>query len=58
MKTILATVILSVLLIIAVVLAVIRIVKDKKSGRCSCGGQCGGCPMSGACHDREPFGKE
>lgn len=58
MKTILITVLLSVLLIAAVVLAVVKIVKDRKSGKCSCGGQCSGCPMSGTCHEKDFFGKE
>ena len=58
MKTILITVLLSVLLIAAVVLAVVKIVKDRKSGKCSCGGQCSGCPVNGTCHDPDSFGKE
>ena len=52
-----ATVILSVLLFAAVVLAVVKIVKDKKNGKCSCGGQCAGCPM-GDCCKKEKSGEE
>ena len=58
MRSILITVLLSVLLVIAVVLAVIKIVKDKKSGKCSCGGRCSGCPMGAACRPKENSGEE
>ncbi len=47
-----ATVILSLLLLAAVVLAIVKIVKDKKNGKCPCGGQCSGCAMSGQCHSQ------
>ncbi|MGN1081424.1 MAG: FeoB-associated Cys-rich membrane protein [Acutalibacteraceae bacterium] len=45
-----ATIIITVLLIAAVIGIIIAIRKDKKNGKCSCGGSCGHCPMSGSCH--------
>ena len=53
----------NVLLILAVaavvVLCTLSLVRDKKSGRsacggncASCGGGCGGCPMAGRCHQK------
>ncbi len=39
---------LVVALIVATVVAVM--IKDKKSGKCTCGGGCSGCPYSGKCH--------
>ncbi len=53
-----ATVLVAALLLAAVVLAVVKIIKDKKSGRCSCGGSCSGCPMSGQCRPAEHPEKE
>ncbi|TDP46638.1 FeoB-associated Cys-rich membrane protein [Aminicella lysinilytica] len=38
------------LLVLAVV---IRMIRNKKSGRTSCGCDCGSCPMSGNCHGGE-----
>ena len=32
--------------------AVIVLIRDKRKGRCSCGGNCAHCPMGGACHKR------
>ena len=29
---------------------VIRMRRDRKQGKSSCGGNCGCCPMGGACH--------
>ncbi len=34
----------------ALVLATVKIVKDKRSGKSSCGCSCSGCPMSESCH--------
>ena len=31
-------------------LAVWSLLRDKKKGKSSCGGNCGACPMSGKCH--------
>lgn len=44
------TIAVSLLLISIVALIVVRLRKDKKKGKCSCGGQCGCCPMAGSCH--------
>ena len=27
------------------------LVKDRKQGKSSCGGNCGHCPMGGSCHE-------
>ena len=48
----LGTIIISLLLVFIVALAARSIIKDKKSGKSSCGGNCGscgGCAMRGAC---------
>ena len=44
------TIAVSLLLTGIVVLIVVRLRKDRKKGKCSCGGQCGCCPMAGSCH--------
>ena len=36
--------------IVAFIIAVM--VRDKKKGKSSCGGNCGHCPMGGSCHKR------
>ncbi|MGI6238800.1 MAG: FeoB-associated Cys-rich membrane protein [Christensenellales bacterium] len=36
--------------IVACVIAVM--VRDRKKGKSSCGGNCGHCSMGGSCHDR------
>ena len=39
------------LILLAIVAAVIRtMIKDKRSGRSSCGCGCANCAMSGSCH--------
>ena len=53
-----ATMLVAALLLAAVVLAVVKIIRDQKSGKCSCGGQCSGCAMSGQCHVEEHPDKE
>ena len=37
--------------LVAGIIYVLR--RDKKRGKSSCGGQCGHCPMAGACHKGE-----
>ena len=44
------TIIVTIALIALVAGIVIRMRKDKKQGKSSCGGNCGCCPMGGACH--------
>ena len=31
---------------------VVKLVKDKKKGKSTCGGNCGCCPMGGSCHKK------
>ena len=40
------------LAVVGVILREIRLRKQGKSS-CSCGGSCGGCPMSGSCHNKD-----
>lgn len=47
------TIAVSLILLILVALAVRKIIADRRAGKHSCGGNCGGCPMSGQCHKRE-----
>lgn len=47
------TIAVSLLLIGLVVLIVAQLRRDKKRGKCACGGNCGCCPMGGACHHAE-----
>ena len=45
--------ILSCLVLAAMVAAiVVKLVKDKKKGKSTCGGNCGCCPMGGSCHKK------
>ena len=46
------TILLTLILIAAVTAIVLNLRKEKKQGRSSCGGSCGSCPMSGACHEK------
>lgn len=48
-----ATIVIAAVIALGAVLAVIKIIKDKKAGVSSCGGQCAGCAMSGQC-GRQP----
>lgn len=44
-----------VLIVAALVVAVIvKMRKDKKSGKSTCGGNCGCCPMGGSCSAKNP----
>jgi len=45
-----ATILISLILIGVVAAIVAGLVRDKKKGRSSCGGNCGHCPMGGSCH--------
>ena len=44
------TILVSIMLTALVIGIVIRMRKDRKQGKSSCGGNCGCCPMGGACH--------
>lgn len=46
----LATIIVSSVLILIVALVIVSMVKRKKNGTASCGGNCSGCPMGSSCH--------
>lgn len=40
-----------VIILLAVIAGIITVmVKDKKRGKSSCGGNCAHCPMGGSCH--------
>ena len=45
-----ATIAVAAVLLTVVALIIIQLVKDKKKGKSSCGGNCGSCPMGGSCH--------
>ena len=45
-----ATILISLILIGVVAAIVAGLVRDKKKGRSSCGGNCSHCPMGGSCH--------
>ena len=46
------TIVVSLILVAIVALAIRSIVKDKKSGKSSCGCNCSHCAMSGRCHHK------
>ncbi len=49
-----ATIIICVILAAIVFFIIRSMVKDKKQGKSSCGGNCGACPMGGCCHSLQP----
>ena len=46
-----ATIGVSLLLILLVAMIIRKMIKDKRKGKSSCGGNCGCCPMSNACQN-------
>ncbi|MBQ3968344.1 MAG: FeoB-associated Cys-rich membrane protein [Lachnospiraceae bacterium] len=48
------TIFISLLLILMVTGIIRTLIKDKKQGRSSCGGNCAHCKMCAACHSRQP----
>ncbi len=46
------TIIVSLILIAVVFFAVRSMIRSKKKGQCSCGGNCGSCSMGCACHKK------
>ena len=44
------TIAVSLLLAGLVIGIIVRLRRDRKRGKCSCGGNCGCCPMAGSCH--------
>lgn len=47
------TIIVAVAVLGLVAGAVIYMIRSRKSGKSSCGGCCGSCPMGGSCHDKK-----
>jgi len=48
----LGTIIVSLILICIVTAVIVKMVKDKKSGKGSCGCDCEHCAMHGKCHNK------
>ena len=46
----LSTIVISLLLLAVIFLIIRYLIRQSKQGKHSCGGNCGCCPMSGACH--------
>ena len=44
------TIVVTIGLIAVVAAIVVKLRRDRKQGKSSCGGNCGGCPMAGKCH--------
>ena len=51
-KSNLATIIIVIIILTLVILAIRKIVKDKKSGKGSCGNECAACPYSSECNKK------
>ena len=47
-----ATILICLVLAAMVAAIVVKLVKDKKKGKSTCGGNCGCCPMGGSCHKK------
>lgn len=48
----LGTMVVSLVILLLVALAVRHIIKDRRAGKHSCGGNCGNCPMGEQCKRR------
>ena len=46
----LSTLIVGVVLLAIVAFVCLSMVRNKRKGKSSCGGNCGSCPMGGSCH--------
>lgn len=46
----LGTILVCALLVFIVAFIIAVLVRDKKNGKSTCGGNCGHCPMGGSCH--------
>lgn len=51
-STNIGTILISLLLLAAVALIIRSMMRDKKRGKSSCGGNCAGCAACGACHNK------
>ena len=47
------TILITLLLIVIVAVIIVKLLKDKKKGVSSCGGNCAHCVMSGNCHQQK-----
>ena len=47
-----ATILMWLVLAAMVAASGVKLVKDKKKGKSTCGGNCGCCPMGGSCHKK------
>ena len=54
----LSTVVVLCVLILIISFSVRTIIKDKKSGKSSCGGDCGACGSHSLCHDSKSLFEE
>ena len=50
----LATILISLALFAVVALVIVHLVRNRRKGKSSCGCNCAGCPMPGACHAGKP----
>ena len=50
------TIVIALVLAVIVVCIVRSLIKDRKQGKSSCGGNCGHCPMGGSCHGGKTHG--
>ncbi len=46
----LPTILASLAVLALVALAIVSLYRDRKKGKCECGGNCGACAMCGSCH--------
>ena len=49
----LPTVLICAALVVVVGLIVFSLIRDKRRGKSSCGGNCAHCAMAGACHEKK-----
>lgn len=47
----LATIVVALIIFVALCVAIIYMIKNKNTGKSSCGGNCVGCPMGDKCKD-------
>ena len=49
----LGTIIITVVLVAILAAIVVKLVRDKRKGKSSCGGNCAHCAMGGSCHSEK-----
>lgn len=47
----LGTILITVVLVTILAAIVVKLVRDKRKGKSSCGGNCAHCALGGSCHD-------